>query len=68
MPCVKRKKDDRKYDKNDKTYEEKFREIYPPSVLIEIDGIQNIIQQNHFHRLMNCFLILAHCFGQKIYC
>ena len=48
MPCVKRKKDDRKYDKNDKTYEEKFREIYPPDVLIEIDGIQNIIEQNHF--------------------
>ena len=48
MPCVKRKKDDRKYDKNDKTYEEKFREIYPPDVLIEIEGIQNIIEQNHF--------------------
>ena len=48
MPCVKRKKDDRKHDKNDKTYEEQFRELYPPYILMDIDGIQSIIEQNHF--------------------
>ena len=49
MPCVRKKKDDSsKYSYNDKSYEEKFRELYPPEILFDIDGIPDIIEQNHY--------------------
>ena len=48
MPSVRKKDDSSKYDYDDKSYEEKFREIYPPEVLFEIDGIPDIVEQNHY--------------------
>lgn len=48
MPCAKRKKDDSKISTNVQTYEEQFREIYPPHILMDIDGIPDVIEQNHF--------------------
>jgi len=48
MPSIRKKDDSSKYEYDDRTYEEKFREIYPPEVLFEIDGITDIVEEKHY--------------------
>ena len=48
MPSVRKKDDSNKYEYDEKSYEDKFRELYPPEILLEIDGIPQIIENNHY--------------------